>query len=173
MKMLDFFLAACRMKSNLRLPALLGLGGLGGRGVAAQVRPVEEVGEEQQVAQVHERGPGDVVEAGRAVALLHPAVHQRAHRHPHDHLQDLSAGDEHGEGAGHAQPGGPRGVIAVHERVHAVVHGHEPAAAGHHVFVGVPGVEQHGDVVVPVQEEELLLPEHDERRVACRAQTHR
>ncbi len=135
--------------------------------VAPQVRLVEEVGEEQQVAQVHEAGPGDVVGAGGAVSVVHPAVHQPAHRQPHGHLTDLSAGDEHGEGPRHAETGGTCGVVTVHERVHAVVHGHEPAAAGHHVFVGVPGVQQHGDVVVPVQEEQLLLPQHDERRVAC------
>ena len=137
---------------------------------APQVRLVEEVGEEQQVAEVHERSPGDVFEAWRTVAVLHPAVNQRAHRHPHDHLSDLSAGDNHGKWAGHAKTGGTCSVVAVHDCVHGVVHGHEPAAAGHHVFVGVPGVQQHGDVMVPVQEDQTLFPQHDEHRVTCQTQ---
>lgn len=136
-----------------------------GVGSSAQVCLVEEVGEQQQVAEVHERGPGDVVEVGGAVSVVHPAVHQAAHRHPHNHLTDLSTGDEHGEGPRYGHAGGTSSVVAVHERVHRVVHGHEPAAASHHVFVGIPGVEQHGDVVVPVQEEQLLLPKDNERCV--------
>ena len=128
---------------------------------------VEEVGEEQEVAQVHERCPADVIQARRAVgAVLHPAVHQRAHRQPHAHLCNLSARDEHGKGPWHTQAGSTGGIVTVHERVHSIVHGHEPAAACHHVFVGVPGVEQHGDVVVPVQEEQLLLPQDHESCVA-------
>lgn len=145
-------------------PSLLSLGGLA-LVLASQVCLVEEVGEEHQVAEVHECCPGDVVKSGGAAALMHPAVHQPAHCQPHAHLSDLSAGDEHGERSRHTEACGTSGVVAVHERMYAVVHGHEPASACHHVFVGVPGVEQHSDVMVPVQEEQLLLPQHDERRV--------
>lgn len=50
--------------------------------------------------------------------------------------------------------------------MHAEVHDGEPAAARHHLLVGVPGVDESGDVVVPVEEDELLLPENDEHGVA-------
>jgi len=145
---------------------LLGLGPFVPGGGASQVGSVEEHGEEHQVAEVHEGAPRHVVHVGRAAHLVHPAVHQAQHRQAHHHLQDLGDRDDHGAGAGHPQAGGPRRVVRVHERVHHVVHGHEPAAARHLVLVGVPGVQQHGDVVVPVQEDEGLLPEDDEHRVA-------
>lgn len=136
-------------------------------GPAAQVRLVEEVGEEQQVTEVHEGGPANVVDTGRAVSLRQPAVNQHRHHQPHGHLDNLGAGHEYGAGPRHTPARGTRSVIAIHERVHAEIHGHEPAAAGHHVLVGEPGVEQHRDVVVPVEEEQLLLPEHDEGGVTC------
>lgn len=135
--------------------------------MASQVRLVEEVTEEQQVAEVHERCPAHVVQARVAVAALHPAVHQATDHHAHCHLNDLGTGDEHRQWAGHPQASCPRRIVAVHEGVHSVVHSHEPATACHHVLVGVPRVEQHRDVVVPVQEEQLLLAQHHKSCVAC------
>lgn len=98
---------------------------------------------------------------------VHPEVHQPHHGQPHHHLQDLRGRDEHSAGPGHPQAGRSHCVVRVHEGVDGVVHGHEPAAAGHLVSVGEPGVDQHGDVVVPVKEDEALLPEDDERCVTC------
>ena len=144
---------------------LLRLGPFGPRG-APEVGLVEEGGEQDQVAEVHERPPRDVVHVGRTAHLVHPAVDQAQHGQAHRHLQDLGGRDDHGAGAGHPQAGRPGRVVGVHEGVNQVVHGHEPAAARHLVLVGVPGVEQHGDVVVPVQEDEALLPEDDEHGVA-------
>lgn len=102
------------------------------------------------------------------LALLHPRVHQVVDHTAHQHLGDLGQCDEHGELARQLEAGRPQGVVRVHDGVDQVVHGHEPSAASHHVFVGVPGVEQHGDVVVPVQEDELLFPQDDEESVTCR-----
>ena len=145
--------------------SLLGLGAFAGGG-ASEVGVVEEQGEQDQVAEVHHGAPCDVVHVGRTAHLVHPVVNQAQHRQPHHHLQDLGGRDDHGEGTGNPQAAGPRRVVSVHESVDHVVHGHEPAAARHLVLVGVPGVEQHGDVVVPVQEDEALLPEDDEHGVA-------
>lgn len=50
--------------------------------------------------------------------------------------------------------------------MHTVVHHHEPTRGGGVLGEGVPGVQQHGDVVVPVQEDERLLAQHDEHGVA-------
>ncbi len=50
--------------------------------------------------------------------------------------------------------------------MHDVVHDDEPSGGRGVLGEGVPRVEQHGDVVVPVQEDERLLPQHDEDGVA-------
>lgn len=39
---------------------------------------------------------------------------------------------------------------------------YSPSGGGDELREGVPGEEEDGDVVVPVQEDELVLPEHDE-----------
>lgn len=136
-------------------------------GLAANVGLEEELAEEDKVAEVHERGPDDVVHVrGTLLALLHPGVDQVVDHAAHHHLGDLRQRDEHGELAGHLEAGRPQRVVGVHDRVHQVVHGHEPAPAGHHVLVGVPGVEQHSDVVVPMQEDQLLFPQDDEQSIA-------
>lgn len=139
---------------------------MAGRGF--QVAVVEEGGKQQQVAQVHERAPRHVVHVGGAARLVHPAVHQAHHRQAHHHLQDLRRRDDHGQRPRDPHARRPRRVVRVHEGVHRVVHGHEPGAAGHLVLVGEPAEEQHSDVVVPVQEDEALLPQDDEHRVTWR-----
>lgn len=48
----------------------------------------------------------------------------------------------------------------------AVVHGDEPARGGCVLCVAKPGVHQHGDVMVPVQEDERLFPQHNKDSVA-------
>lgn len=50
--------------------------------------------------------------------------------------------------------------------MHGVVHADEVEAVRRLLEVRVPAVKQHRDVVVPVQEDEGLLPQHDEDRVA-------
>lgn len=97
--------------------------------------------------------------------LVHPAVQQPQDGQAHGHLHDLGSGDHHGAEAGHAHAGRLRRVVGVHEGVDGVVHGHEPASACHLVPVGEPGVDQNGDVVVPVEEDEALLPQDNEDRV--------
>lgn len=97
--------------------------------------------------------------------LVHPVVHQDQDGQTHGHLHDLGGGDHHGAGAGHAYAGRLRRIVGIHEGVNRVVHGHEPASACHLVPVGEPGVEQNGDVVVPVEEDEALLPQDNEDRV--------
>ena len=135
----------------------------------AKVGLDEELDKEHKVAEVHEGGPHNVLHVGwTLLALLHPRVHQVIDHTAHQHLGDLGDRDEHGELARQLKAGRPQGVVRVHDGVDQVVHGHEPSAAGHHVFVGVPGVEQHGDVVVPVEEDELLFPQDDEESVTCR-----
>lgn len=126
---------------------------------------VEEVNKEQQVAEIHEPPPRDAAYAGGAVALRHPVVDQHTHKQTHDHLSDLQAGDDHVYRARHTHTSGPQSVVGVHEGVDGEVHGHEPPTTGHHLFVAVPGINQRGHVVEPVQEQQLLLPQHVEGSV--------
>ncbi len=60
---------------------------------------------------------------------------------------------------------GSASVVGVHEWVDEVVHGAEPAARRLEALVAVPAVDEDGGVVVPVEQDELLLAQHDEQRV--------
>lgn len=134
----------------------------------AQVGLNKELDKEHKVAEVHEGGPHNVLHVRwTLLTLLHPRVHQVVDHAAHDHLGDLGQGDEHRKLARELEARRSQGVVGVHDGVDQVVHGHEPAAASHHVFVGVPGVEQHGNVMVPVEEDEFLLPQDNEESVTC------
>lgn len=50
--------------------------------------------------------------------------------------------------------------------MHAIVHNHEPPRRGRVLSERVPGIKQHGDVVVPMQEDEGLLAQNYEHCVA-------
>jgi len=80
----------------------------------------------------------------------------------HDHLSELQRGDDHGDEFRNVDAERFQGIVGVHDGVNQVVHADEPAGCGDVVGVRVPGVQEHGHVVVPVQEDERLLPEHDE-----------
>jgi len=138
------------------------LGGLAGEDISAD----REVAEQIQVRSVHQRAGNEVrgvIVTRLAGDLVVPAGH--AYTSTHEHLGDLRDGDEHGrEGLGtHAQR--LQAVVAVHKSVHGVVHGHEVESRACHGGVGTPAEQQHSHVVVPVQEDERSLAEHDEHRV--------
>lgn len=128
----------------------------------------EELDKEHKVAEVHEGGPNNVLHVGwTLLALLHPRVHQVVDYAAHQHLCDLGQCDEHGKLAWQLETSCTQCVVRVHDSMDQVVHGHEPPAASHHVLVGVPGVEQHSNVVVPVEKDELLFPQDNEQSVTC------
>ena len=125
-----------------------------------------EVAEQVQVRAVHERAGdevGGLVVAGLAGHHVVPAGH--AHAGADEHLRNLGDGDDHRrEGLGaHAQR--LQAVVAVHERVHGVVHGDKVQSRARHRGVGAPAEEQHGHVVVPVEEDQRLSSEHNEQSV--------
>lgn len=94
----------------------------------------------------------------RHAASSSSVVNDTAHQHP----SDLGQGDEDGKLPGDSETRRSQGLVRVHHGVHAVVHSHELTTPGNHVLVGVPRVQEHSDVVVPVQEDQLLLPQNDE-----------
>lgn len=147
---------------KLRQRTLICLGCFDFGGGASEVGVIEEHGKQNQVAEVHDGSPGNVIHVGRTLHLVDPKVNQAQNSQTHHHLQDLGSCDDHGKGTRNPQPSSPSSVVRVHERMYGVVHGHEPTASCHLVLVGVPGVEEHSDVVVPVQEDETLLTEDNE-----------
>ena len=62
-------------------------------------------------------------------------------------------------------PERPEGVVGVHDRVDHEVHDHKPPGGRGVLTERVPAVDEDSDVVIPVQEYKLLLPEHNEDRV--------
>lgn len=114
----------------------------------------EKLTEEHKVAEVHKGRPHNVLHVRRALlALLHPRIHQVVDHATHHHLSDLRQSDEHGKLAGDFEAGGPQSVVGIHNGMNQVVHGHEPTTAGHHVLIGVPGIQQYCNVVIPMQED--------------------
>ena len=79
----------------------------------------------------------------------------------HHHLQGLEGGDHHGQHIGHLDPAGPDPVVGVHQGVHRVVHHHEPSAGRGISNIWIPGEPEHSHVVIPVEEDQLLLPENN------------
>lgn len=145
------------------LPFLRGRGRL----VLQDVGPPEEAGEQHEVGSVHEEGNLDIVIGNVAlVACLFHLVRPNVDGGAHHHLEELGSGDAHGDPAWHAEFQGLEGVVAVHDTVHQVVHADEPAGSGDVVGVGVPGVQENGHVMVPVEEDEGLFPQHDEHCVS-------
>eukprot|EP00981_Chlorochromonas_danica_P000288 scaffold67_cov180-Ochromonas_danica.AAC.2 len=80
----------------------------------------------------------------------------------HKHLRDLQQGDDpRGEPLGDLLES-LETVVEVHDGVHGVVHGDEVESCARHGHIGVPAEDQHGDVVVPVQEDQRLLAQDNE-----------
>lgn len=133
-----------------------------------QIRAVEELRKQNEVAKVHGDRQFDVHRryvAGPARGL-DEGVRPHVDRAADDHLRELQRRDEHRDETGRIEAHGAQCVVRVHQGVHAVVHDDEPPRGGSVFRVAEPGVHEHGDVVVPVQEDERLFPQHNEDRVA-------
>uniref|UniRef100_A0A1E1WP72 Uncharacterized protein n=1 Tax=Pectinophora gossypiella TaxID=13191 RepID=A0A1E1WP72_PECGO len=130
---------------------------------------IEESGEKHEVREVHRHRQLDIdlanstgVGRRRGQIVVRPHVHIATD----DHLRQLEQCDRHGHHLRRVLPHADQRVVSVHHTVDAVVHDDEPARGGGVLGEGVPGVQQHGDVVVPVQEDEGFLAQHYEHRVA-------
>lgn len=132
---------------------------------AADVRVVEEPGEQHEVTEVHGRGQGNVqvghparLRAARLQVSVRGVVDEAADHH----LRQLAGCDHHGHGLGRPVAHRPHRVVRVHHRVHRVVHDDEPPGGRGEFVIREPAVQQHGDVMVPVKEDERLFAQHDE-----------
>lgn len=99
---------------------------------------------------------------GRVEIVVRPQIDAAAD----DHLCELQSGDHHGDETRWVVAHGAQRVVRIHHRVHAVVHNNEPSGRRRVFGVGEPGVDQHRDVMIPVEEDQRLLAQHYEDRVA-------
>jgi len=119
-----------------------------------QVRLVEESREQDKVAEVHGDRQVDVAlrdVAGRGAVRLQEAIGPHIDRTADDHLCQLQRRYDHRDEPGRIEAGRLQRIVAVHHRVHAVVHHDEPAGRAGVFRVAEPRVDQHGDVVIPVR----------------------
>jgi len=87
------------------------------------------------------------------------------HYHPHHHLNELEARDDHSNGFRDPVAQGPQSIVPVHKGMDGEVEDDVPAGRGNVLGVSVPGVEQDRDVVIPVEKDEALFPKDNEDRV--------
>jgi len=109
-----------------------------------EVRRVEENYEEEEVAQVHQEAVSHVRE--RLLTVLTArlrGVRGHVDDQPHEHLPDLYARHKYVDPARDLYAQRAHRVVGVHERVHGVVHDHEPPAGRSVVGVTVPDVRHH------------------------------
>lgn len=126
-----------------------------------------ELDKEVEVGAVHD-APGDdilLLDGARALALVEEDEAHDAEGGTDDHLRDLGDGDEHGGEPLRLLLDGHEEVVAVHDGVDGVVHGDEEEAGAGLGGVRVPAEKEDGDVVVPVEEDEVLFPCDDEEGV--------
>lgn len=128
-------------------------------GILLDVGVEKEVKEEHEIAQVHDERPEDVVVADVTVELR--CVQLGLVGHPVDvaaeeHLNDLQERDELRDEDGHVKAHGFESIVRVHDRVHHIVHAHEPATRCGKLTVAVPTVDEHSCVVIVVQKDQFL-----------------
>ena len=73
--------------------------------------------------------------------------------------------DHHGHDVGHPDPAGSDTIVGVHEGMDSIVHDHKPSAGGGEANIRVPGEPEDSDMMVPVEEDQLLFPQHNEHCV--------
>ena len=128
----------------------------------------EEVDEEQKVGEVGERRQLQILIGHLALGLRmvrERVVDDEVGRHAGNHLQDLHGGQHLRDDDGQLDARRTTRVVGVHDRVNDEIHGGEPAAARAAVLVADEAEYEHGGVMVPVEEDERLLPQHDEHGV--------
>lgn len=137
-----------------------------GLGILDHETSDKELAKEVQVAAVHEKSRNDGTVVDRTFLFrLVELVGQNGHGTASNHLCYLHKGDPHGIEPLGLHFHGHQKVVAVHDGVDGVVHGGHVDANGRGVGVSVPRVEEDGDVMVPVQKQNVLLVNHQEKRI--------
>lgn len=121
---------------------------------------MEESGKQDEVTSVHGDRKLDICRwdvASGMSRLLEEAVRPYINGTADHHLRQLKCGDDHRYEAWRMEFQRTQRVVSVHQGVNTIVHDDEPAGWGGVLGVWEPWVHQHGDVVVPVQEDQRLL----------------
>ncbi len=126
------------------------------------VGPVVEVGEQDGVRRVEENGYSN----GKRVHFTSLVLQQRLggeviQNDSGKHLGELYGSYGLGHPLGWGSSTGTDGVIRIHDGVDAVIDDAKPDAGGYRIRVTEPAVDEDGDVVVPVKDDQLLLPQND------------
>ena len=129
----------------------------------------EEFQKQKQVTAVHDERSHIVVGGQPAILnrFCNPQQVAACYRNgdSDNHLRDLRNRNVHRlEGLGLAIDRHQE-VVKVHNRMHSVIHDTKDQADRCLGDVGSPAIQQHGDVMVPVQEYEFFLVDHNEERV--------
>ena len=117
------------------------------------VGDIKEICEQEKVACIHSETVTHVLHGLLAIETLRlHVVCRQINDYSHDHLQDLNARDENADESWDSNVQSPQSVIRIHERVHRIIHHHEPSSRTGVIRVTVPNVGHNADVVVPVEE---------------------
>ena len=130
------------------------------------VRVIEEVEKQNKIAKVH--GESELQIAIGHVALV-PLLFAQKYRavdvNTDDHLQNLRRRNENVDPFGNLESQSATPVVGVHYSMHREIHEHEPEARRRPVKTREIHVNEHGRMVIPMQEDKLLLSGHYEQRV--------
>ena len=131
------------------------------------VRLIEKNDEKSQVAAIHKRCPENVLEFDGARDSVVNSYTRIDHRpRSETHLSYLQRRYCDVNMSGHSVEAlGTNCVVEVHHHVNEVVHCDENSTLAVRRAVRPPAEAEDGDVVIPVQEDEWLLSQHNEKSV--------
>ena len=89
-----------------------------------------------------------------------------ADRNSHYHLGKLHQCYNDTDESWHPDAHSSKCIITVHNRVNSVIHNHEPSTRGGVLSETVPYIHHNSDVMIPVQEDQLLLTKNNEQSVS-------
>jgi len=137
-------------------------------GWSKQVSLDKELQKEEQIASIHDHGSIGILHLQVAVAGLLDEQQVETHGCNGDtyhHLTNLGNRNPNGlEPFGFA-PYRHQKVVKVHNGMDCIVHGAKDDTRGRILQVGNPAVDQHGNVMVPVKEDERFLVYNNEERI--------
>jgi len=126
----------------------------------------KELAEQIQVGTVHEKTGNNhsIIDCTGWITLV-VLVTKNGNDAPSDHLCYLHKGNPHG-----IEPLGlhfhcHEEVVSIHDSMDGKIHGSHVNTNGRGVGVSVPSVQKYSDVMVPVQEQDLLLVNYQEERI--------
>lgn len=127
----------------------------------------EEVAEENEVAGVHAEREVDVRYTNiTAFSVVHHLEGVYVDKNTCHHLKNLTCSNADWNKLGSSVTGCSDSIVTVHNSVNHVVDCAEPSTSCDRVPVAVPAVNKDSDVMIPVQEYQSLLSQHNENCIS-------